>query len=157
MTDLTPAIRAQLESKLQAMGVSASHEPAVAPGNLPSLVRVGTMLQNMLETISDGDMDETACARAAQVFDASVMAISDVVDDSLSSELSRMVPALGGAVSTATLRVVYCQVASWLSSVVSAEMARGALSAVSSFEEETAAPKAAIGFRGSSSPDAAYL
>lgn len=129
MQGINPA--AALEAKLASMGATSGESALTGAERLSSLVRVGSMLESVLENIDQGQLDEEACQRAAFTFGASVGVIRSAVTETVGEELSAIITPIEEHASPQTLRLAYSQISGWLSSVVSSEMARGAAEALS--------------------------
>jgi len=100
--------------------------------NIPSLVRVGSMLQSIYDSI-DESLDAAGCARAAGIYTNAIDTVGQAVNGEIVTEMSRMFAPLEDAPSASVLRVVYAQLGSWLGAVVSSEMSRVTASAMGLF------------------------
>ena len=93
---------------------------AVGPGpagvaNPAALIRIGTMVQAMLDEVRQVTLDEDGRQRMSEIHQRAVDAIKETVSDELRDELSSLALPLGeGAPSEAELRIAQAQLVGWL-------------------------------------------
>lgn len=80
------------------------------------VMRIGTMIRQMLEEVRQAPLDEASRIRLRQVYEASLQELQDGLSPDLSAELVRMAPPFHPeAVPTeAELRVAQAQLVGWL-------------------------------------------
>ncbi len=81
------------------------------------VMRIGSMIKQLLEEVRRGPLDEPGRARLAEIYGTSIQELSASVSPDLQDELARLVgPLLGtdGVPSEAELRVAQAQLVGWL-------------------------------------------
>ena len=94
-------------------------EPTEAVQHPAKVMRIGSMIKQLLEEVRRAPLDEPGRARLAEIYGSSVEELSNSVSPDLRDELGRLVgPFLGGEgdgpPSEAELRVAQAQLVGWL-------------------------------------------
>jgi hypothetical protein len=111
-------------------GVARSVEPGRAAGSLrdddqaggreevrqpAKVIRIGTMITQLLDEVRRGPLDEYSCSRLRQIHDKSIRELASTLSPALAEELNQMdLPESDPIPSAATLRVAQAQLAGWL-------------------------------------------
>jgi hypothetical protein len=100
---------------------TATPEPTEAVQHPAKVMRIGSMIKQLLEEVRRAPLDEPGRARLAEIYGSSVEELSQSVSPDLRDELGRLVgPFLGtgadgsGPPSEAELRVAQAQLVGWL-------------------------------------------
>ena len=101
--------------------VEAADGPTEAVQHPAKVMRIGSMIKQLLEEVRRAPLDEPGRARLAEIYESSVEELSASVSPDLRDELGRLVgPFLGsgadggGPPSEAELRVAQAQLVGWL-------------------------------------------
>ena len=78
------------------------------------VMRIGSMIKQLLEEVRQSPLDERARHRLAEIYETSVQELADGLSPDLRDELGRMSLPLGEAPSEAELRVAQAQLVGWL-------------------------------------------
>jgi hypothetical protein len=79
------------------------------------VMRVGSMIKELLEEVRNSDLDEPSRERLRDIYDTSVAELSGALSDDLRDELHRLaIPFDSEAPSEAELRVAKAQLVGWL-------------------------------------------
>jgi hypothetical protein len=78
------------------------------------VMRIGSMIRQLLEEVRQSPLDEQARHRLAEIYETSVQELADGLSPDLRDELGRMSLPLGDAPSEAELRVAQAQLVGWL-------------------------------------------
>ncbi len=94
-------------------------EPGVAPTEAVTspgkVMRIGSMVRQLLEEVRQASLDEAGRARMREIYDISVRELSGALSPDLAAELDRVTPPLEqGTPSEAELRVAQAQLVGWL-------------------------------------------
>jgi hypothetical protein len=96
-------------------------EPTEAVQHPAKVMRIGSMIKQLLEEVRRAPLDEPGRARLAEIYESSVDELSKSVSPDLREELARLVgpvvgrgEAGGGPPSEAELRVAQAQLVGWL-------------------------------------------
>lgn len=90
----------------------ASKEAVTHPARL---IRITSMVRNMLEEVRHAPLDEAARRRLREIHDRSVVALRDVLSPDLERELAEVVlPFSSAAPSEPELRIAQAQLVGWL-------------------------------------------
>ena len=86
----------------------AIHQPA-------KVMRIATMVRQLLEEVRHSPLDDASRARMAEVYETSVRELSEVLSPELKDELTRLsLPFIAKSPSEAELRVAHAQLVGWL-------------------------------------------
>ncbi len=79
-------------------------------------MRIGSMIKQLLDEVRAAPLDDASRDRLAQIFETSVMELSEALSPDLQEELQRLAPPFqgDGAPSDAELRVAQAQLVGWL-------------------------------------------
>jgi hypothetical protein len=92
--------------------------PAEAVSHPAKVMRIGSMIRQLLEEVRRGPLDEAGRARLAEIYTMSVEELSSSISEDLQDELGRLVrPFLENAEeppSDAELRIAQAQLVGWL-------------------------------------------
>src|SRR5579863_10519137 len=78
------------------------------------VMRIGSMIKQLLDEVRQSPLDERARSRLAEIYETSVRELAEGLSPDLRDELSRMSMPLGDAPSEAELRVAQAQLVGWL-------------------------------------------
>lgn len=80
------------------------------------VMRIGTMIRQLLEEVRQAPLDEASRIRLREVYDASLRELEDGLSPDLKAELDRMAPAFNPETvpTDAELRVAQAQLVGWL-------------------------------------------
>ena len=78
------------------------------------VMRIGSMIKQLLEEVRQSPLDEQARHRLAEIYETSVHELADGLSPDLREELGRMSLPLGDTPSEAELRVAQAQLVGWL-------------------------------------------
>ncbi|MBV8202512.1 MAG: bacterial proteasome activator family protein [Acidobacteria bacterium] len=78
------------------------------------VMRIGSMIKQLLEEVRQSPLDEQARHRLAEIYETSVLELADGLSHDLRDELGRMSLPLGDTPSEAELRVAQAQLVGWL-------------------------------------------
>ncbi len=105
----------------EGMGVAtpAEHEDSTNPADLveqpAKVMRIGSMIKQLLEEVRNAPLDEKGRARLAQIHDRSIAELKDGLAPELVEELERIaLPFTGESPSDAELRIAQAQLVGWL-------------------------------------------
>jgi hypothetical protein len=92
--------------------VSESTGAAITePGKL---LRIASMVRELLEETRQATLDEPGRKRLADIYQRSIAELGDVISDDLKQELADLAPPLEGVPSDAEIRVAQAQLVGWL-------------------------------------------
>lgn len=108
-TQSEPADEQQVEEQdLSQSGPDAIHQPA-------KVMRIATMVKQLLEEVKHAPLDEPSRARMADVYETSVRELGEVLSPELKDELARLsLPFNAESPSEAELRIAHAQLIGWL-------------------------------------------
>jgi len=113
-----PAVeRAELVPPPEADGTDSSGGPEREAVEQPAKVmRIGSMIKQLLDEVRAAPLDDASRDRLAQIFETSVMELSEALSPDLQEELQRLAPPFEGqgTPSDAELRVAQAQLVGWL-------------------------------------------
>jgi uncharacterized protein YjeT (DUF2065 family) len=78
------------------------------------LLRIATMVRELLEETRQTSLDEAGRARLRQIYDRSVSELRDAISEELQEELAALAPPMEGIPSESELRVAQAQLVGWL-------------------------------------------
>jgi hypothetical protein len=128
-------------------------QPAPAPGPEPGkdepppaetitepakLLRIASMVRELLEETRHASMDEAGRKRLAEIYHRSVDELGDSVSQDLKDELQELVPPLDGVPGESEMRVAQAQLVGWLEGLfhgIQAAMFAQQMAARQQFEE----------------------
>lgn len=100
---------------LQAVPVEApQEEPRERIAEPAKLLRIASMVRELLDETRQASMDEPGRARLADVYQRAVGELSDVLSGDLREELEDLAPPLQGVPSESEIRVAQAQLVGWL-------------------------------------------
>jgi hypothetical protein len=103
----------------EGMGVVASHEGSTSPADLVAqpakVMRIGSMIKQLLEEVRNAPLDDKGRARLAEIHERSIRELEDGLAPELVAELERISLPFGDeAPSDAELRIAQAQLVGWL-------------------------------------------
>ena len=121
------------------------------------VMRIGTMIKQLLEEVKSAPLDDKARARLAEVHERSIKELSDGLAPELRDELSRLaLPFTGDEVpSESELRIAQAQLVGWLEGVfhgIQAALVAQQLNARAQLEQMRGRPQLPPGFPGGGEP-----
>ena len=81
------------------------------------VMRIGSMIKQLLDEVKAAPLDEASRDRLAQIYETSVLELSEALSPDLQSELQRLVPPFTGSgtpPSESELRIAQAQLVGWL-------------------------------------------
>jgi hypothetical protein len=102
------------------------------------LLRIASMVRELLEETRHASMDEAGRTRLVEIYHRSVDELGDSVSQDLKDELQELVPPLGGVPSESEMRVAQAQLVGWLEGLfhgIQAAMFAQQMAARQQFEE----------------------
>jgi hypothetical protein len=126
---------------MQAVPVPAQQEggpPTETITEPAKLLRIASMVRELLEETRQASMDEGGRKRLADIYHRSVDELADSVSADLRSELEELAPPLDGVPSEAEIRVAQAQLVGWLEGLfhgIQAAMFAQQMAARQQFEE----------------------
>ncbi|MDQ4108904.1 MAG: bacterial proteasome activator family protein [Actinomycetota bacterium] len=133
---------------MQAVPVGSSPGPGNAQGDEPppaetitepaKLLRIASMVRELLEETRHASMDEAGRKRLVQIYHRSVDELGDSVSQDLKDELQELVPPLDGVPGESEMRVAQAQLVGWLEGLfhgIQAAMFAQQMAARQQFEE----------------------
>jgi hypothetical protein len=80
------------------------------------VMRIGSMIKQLLDEVRSAPLDEASRDRLVQIFETSVMELSEALSPDLQEELQRLAPPFSGGQtpSDAELRIAQAQLVGWL-------------------------------------------
>ena len=125
-----------------------SEEPIPAVSEPAKVMRVGTMIKELLAEVRNSSLDEASRERLRDIYDTSVRELSTALSDDLREELERLaLPFDDDTPSEAELRVAKAQLVGWLEGLFHGIQA-------TLFAQQMAARQQLEGMRGSLPPGA---
>ena len=125
--------------------VQAAPEDAAAPGapdgsitEPAKLLRIASMVRELLEETRQTSMDEAGRKRLADIYHRSVSELAHVLSGDLQEELTELAPPLEGIPTESEIRVAQAQLVGWLEGLfhgIQAAMFAQQASARAQFEE----------------------
>ena len=114
--EVDPAVQGELidPSALAEDGAGERREAVEEPAKL---MRIGSMVKQLLEEVRGSDLDEAARGRLREIYETSLVELGSSLSDDLREELDRVVIPFGddGSVpSEAELRIAQAQLVGWL-------------------------------------------
>jgi hypothetical protein len=92
-------------------GASGSAPAIVEPAKL---LRIASMVRELLDETRQASLDEPGRARLRQIYDRSVGELRDVLSPDLKEELASLAPPMEGVPSESEIRVAQAQLVGWL-------------------------------------------
>jgi hypothetical protein len=117
MSDPTPADQEQV--LVPSVVTDQEVEPAESVESVESpgkVMRIGSMIKQLLEEVRGGDLDEPSRERLREIYETSVSELSSALSPDLRDELARLTHPFEGAEppSAPELRVAKAQLVGWL-------------------------------------------
>ncbi|PZS29328.1 MAG: DUF2587 domain-containing protein [Pseudonocardiales bacterium] len=110
--DTSPAVIAE---DGQPVRDPAERNPAEQVGQPAKVMRVGTMVKQLLDEVRAAPLDDASRKRLKEIYEASIMELSDGLDPDLTAELHRLALPFGeGTPTDAELRIAQAQLVGWL-------------------------------------------
>jgi hypothetical protein len=99
----------------EAAGAGAAPEAAETVEQPAKVLRIGTMIRQLLEEVRRAPLDDAGRERMREIYDTSVQELTGGLSPDLSAELERLTsPFVGGTPSESELRIVQAQLVGWL-------------------------------------------
>ena len=93
----------------------AEAEPREVVEQPAKVMRIGSMIKQLLEEVRQAPLDEAGRSRLGEIYETSVRELADGLSQDLRDELSRLsMPLTEGVPSEAELRVAQAQLVGWL-------------------------------------------
>jgi Protein of unknown function (DUF2587) len=127
------AVPVEAEQRTEAQGPTP--ETVTEPAKL---LRIASMVKELLDETRQASMDETGRSRLADIYRRSVDELAEAVSPDLRSELAELTPPLEGVPSEGEMRVAQAQLVGWLEGLfhgIQAAMFAQQMAARQQFEE----------------------
>jgi hypothetical protein len=111
--DRTQGPAPEMASETQT-GTAQRVEPQEAITQPAKLLRIASMVRELLEETRAATLDEPGRIRLRQIYERSLGELSDVLSGDLKDELSSLAPPMTGVPSDAEIRVAQAQLVGWL-------------------------------------------
>jgi hypothetical protein len=100
-------------SVVPAAGDEEPQESVESPGKV---MRIGSMIKQLLEEVRQSDLDESSRERLREIYETSITELSSALSPDLSEELTRLAPPFDDdeVPSEAELRIAKAQLVGWL-------------------------------------------
>jgi hypothetical protein len=98
----------------EVLAADGAEEPKETVEQPAKVMRIGSMIKQLLEEVRQSPLDEQARHRLAEIYEQSVRELADGLSPDLRDELGRMSLPLGETPSEAELRVAQAQLVGWL-------------------------------------------
>ena len=94
-------------------------DPGQSIGEPAKVMRIGTMIKQLLEEVREAPLDEKSRVRLREIYETSVKELSEGLSPDLREELDRLISPFseGEAPSEAELRIVQAQLVGWLEGI----------------------------------------
>jgi hypothetical protein len=92
-------------------GQEPEHEAITQPAKL---LRIATMVRELLEDTRQASLDEPGRIRLRQIYERAIGELEDVLSPDLQEELSSLAPPMQGVPTDAEIRVAQAQLVGWL-------------------------------------------
>jgi hypothetical protein len=94
----------------------ADAEPQESVESPGKVMRIGSMVKQLLEEVRGADLDEPSRERLKEIYETSVQELSSALSPDLREELARLAPPFdaAGVPSSSELRVAKAQLVGWL-------------------------------------------
>jgi hypothetical protein len=104
---VTPVV----QTSEQPAGQEPEHEAITQPAKL---LRIATMVRELLEDTRQASLDEPGRIRLRQIYERAIGELEDVLSPDLQEELSSLAPPMQGVPTDAEIRVAQAQLVGWL-------------------------------------------
>jgi hypothetical protein len=94
--------------------VEGSEQPQEAVVHPAKLLRIASMVRELLEQTRQASLDEPGRMRLAQIYERSVGELEEVLSPDLKEELDSLAPPMQGVPSESEIRVAQAQLVGWL-------------------------------------------
>lgn len=97
-------------------GAGPDEEPQESVESPGKVMRIGSMIKQLLEEVRQSDLDEPSRERLREIYETSITELASALSPDLQEELTRLAPPFdGGEVpSEAELRIAKAQLVGWL-------------------------------------------
>jgi hypothetical protein len=129
--EIVQAVPVEEAVAVEGAGAETITEPA-------KLLRIASMVRELLEETRQTSLDEPGRARLAQIYTRAVGELSEVLSPDLQEELGQLAPPVEGVPTESELRVAQAQLVGWLEGLfhgIQAAMFAQQASARAQFEE----------------------
>ena len=101
---------------VEADGDGAPHPPTESVEQPAKILRIGSMIKQLLEEVRHAPLDEKSRERLREIYDTSVKELAEGLSPDLRNELDRLASPFDGedAPSDAELRIAQAQLVGWL-------------------------------------------
>lgn len=106
-----PAVPAVPSAAPPSGAEGAEHEAITQPAKL---LRIASMVRELLEDTRQASLDEPGRIRLRQVYERAIGELEDVLSPDLQEELSSLAPPMQGVPTDAEIRIAQAQLVGWL-------------------------------------------
>lgn len=116
MSDIDPQVEPAELVDGPGSGDAGSDGPMEAVSHPARVMRIGSMIKQLLDEVKSAPLDERSRERLAEIYDTSVRDLADSLSPDLADELNRLAPPFpeGTTPSDAQLRIAQAQLVGWL-------------------------------------------
>ena len=116
MSETTPVEPDVLVPSVVSDAAAEDDEPREAVGSPGKVMRIGSMIKQLLEEVRQTDLDEPSRERLREIYDTSITELSSTLSPDLRDELARLTIPFDPdtAPSGAELRIAKAQLVGWL-------------------------------------------
>lgn len=94
--------------------VEDEEEPQEAITQPAKLLRIASMVRELLEETRQASLDEPGRIRLRQIYERAIAELAEILSPDLKEELSTLAPPISGIPSDAEMRVAQAQLVGWL-------------------------------------------
>lgn len=118
-TDETPVVQADtaviVPSEVMMAQVASSDTPTETVSEPGKVMRIGSMIKQLLEEVRQAPLDESSRARLSEIYETSIKELSTALSPDLRDELNSLASPFGDQVpSESELRIAQAQLVGWL-------------------------------------------
>jgi hypothetical protein len=95
-------------------GAGEDEEPQEAITQPAKLLRIASMVRELLEETRQASLDEPGRIRLRQIYERAIAELAEILSPDLKQELSTLAPPMSGIPSDAEMRVAQAQLVGWL-------------------------------------------
>jgi len=104
----------QAAQQLEVVGEPGKSQPQEAITQPAKLLRIASMVRELLEETRQASMDEPGRVRLREVYDRALGELGEVLSEDLKEELDSLAPRMEGVPTESEIRVAQAQLVGWL-------------------------------------------
>ncbi|MFM8998793.1 MAG: proteasome activator [Actinomycetota bacterium] len=102
------------EDEMTLDALEGDDEPQEAITQPAKLLRIASMVRELLEETRQASLDEPGRIRLRQIYERAIAELAEILSPDLKEELSTLAPPMSGIPSDAEMRVAQAQLVGWL-------------------------------------------